>query len=276
MQLFAKKLSGERIFVISAEKQQDYFCEECGGILHVRSGAHRQPHFYHLSPPTICLQHTKSLEHIQTQLYLQKQRAEGEILLEHPFPSIGRIADAAWIPYKCVFEIQCSPISTLEVQERTSDYAKEGWQVIWLLHEKRFNRSQRASRLDPVFQTIPHYFTNINASGQGFLYDQFSLWQEGWRTHKLHPLPFLLSPPIPVPSFPLSSLNFLQKRQSSWTLFLSGDLFTLSWQTPPSPYLQLALRLEKKLLQSWMRQLLAGCKEMYLQILHTLLDAFAK
>lgn len=276
MQLFARTLSGTRVSLASAEKQRDYFCEECGGVLHIRSGAHRQPHFFHLSPPVSCHQHAKSLPHIQTQLYLQQQLPPGELFLEHRFPHIGRIADAAWIPYQCVFEVQCSPISREEVLSRMSDYAKEGWHVIWLLHERRFNRAKGASRLDPVFQTIPHYFTNIDERGKGYLYDQFAVWKDRWRTHKLHPLPLLFSSPKPFPSFPTPPLHLLQKRQASWPIFLPGDLFTLSCQTPLSPYLQAALQNEKHTSQSRFLRCWTWLKETYLQLLHSLLDQCAK
>lgn len=275
MQLFARTRSGARIFLSSAEKQCDYFCEECGGILHIRSGSHRQTHFYHLSPPVSCHQHSKSLPHIQTQLYLQRQLPQGEIFLEHRFPAIGRIADAAWIPYQCVFEIQCSPISREEVLSRNSDYGKEGWQVIWLLHEKRFNRSVRSSRLDPVFETLPHYFTSINAEGKGCLYDQFSIWRKGYRTHKLNPLPLALSPPQPFPSFPIPTLNLLKKRQSSWPIFLPGDLLSLLYRTPPSPYMQLALLYEQNASQTMILRAWFWIKQIYLKLLYLLLDQFA-
>ena len=275
MQLFARTLSGTRISLDSAEKQHDYFCEECGGVLHIRSGSHRQPHFYHLSPPSSCHQHAKSPTHIQTQLYLHRQLPQGELFLEHRFPTIGRIADAAWIPYKCVFEIQCSPISREEVLSRNADYAKEGWLVIWLLHDRRFNRSAKPSRLDPVFETLPHYFTNINAEGKGCLYDQFSIWKKGYRTHKLNPLPLVLSPPQPFPSFPIPALNLLKNRQSSWPIFLPGDLLSLFYQTPSSPYIQSAFLYEKNASRSILLRALLWIKQIYLKLLHHLLDQFA-
>src|SRR5690349_20431498 len=79
-----------------ANRQQDYFCPECEGVVRLRAGEQRLKHFYHLAKSAHCRQQKKSLEHIQTQRFIQERIGASRCQLEVPFPSIARIADAVW------------------------------------------------------------------------------------------------------------------------------------------------------------------------------------
>ncbi|MEM8728221.1 MAG: competence protein CoiA family protein, partial [Chlamydiota bacterium] len=72
------------------------------------------------------------------------QRAIGtalpQVILEKSFPEIHRIADVVYPPKKIIYEIQYSPITLKEVQQRNRDYATLGYTVIWILHDRHFNR----------------------------------------------------------------------------------------------------------------------------------------
>jgi competence protein CoiA len=65
---------------------------------------------------------------------------EGEITLERRFPDKNRIADAVWERHKIIFEIQCSSISEEEVKMRCFDYEDLGYQIVWILHDRKFNK----------------------------------------------------------------------------------------------------------------------------------------
>ena len=41
-----------------------------------------------------------------------------------------------------MFEIQCSPITAREIEERNSDYQSLGYQVIWILHDSLYNKGR--------------------------------------------------------------------------------------------------------------------------------------
>jgi len=171
MQLFAYDDQKKVISASHANKQIDYFCLECAGIVRRRGGIHRHTHFYHLSSGKSCRQNGKSMEHLQVQFAIRNKISEEECLLEHPFLTINRIADVVWKTKGIVFEIQCSPITAQEVKERNQDYQSQGFRVVWILHDKRFNQ-RRLSAAEQFLLDQPHYFTNMDEEGCGIIYDQ--------------------------------------------------------------------------------------------------------
>lgn len=180
MQLFALDHEGKIIFAKNAQKQQSYFCPECKGFVRVRGGIHRQIHFYHLEVSRDCRQSGKSLEHLNVQMYFLKYLPKNECFLEKRFPEINRIADVVWDPQQLIFEVQCSPISHEEVLGRNKDYQKLGYEVVWILHDQRFNQN-RPSAAEYFLHGLPHFFTNINEKGEGEIYDQLSFFKGGFR-----------------------------------------------------------------------------------------------
>lgn len=164
MQLFALNDAGEWISAAAALRQQDYNCPECHSRVRLRAGQYRHAHFFHLEEDRNCRQNGKSQEHLQAQFQLQQMIPE--IKLELPFPTIGRIADAAWEKEKIVFEIQCSPMSSTELKSRNRDYATLGWKTVWIFHENRYNR-KRLTAAEWAVRLEPHYFTNMNEEGEG-------------------------------------------------------------------------------------------------------------
>lgn len=180
MQLFALTIENEIVAASQAYKKQEYSCMECGKPVRLRGGEHRQDHFYHLKPDPACRQSQKSLTHLQVQWYLLNLLKGEDVRLERRFPEVSRIADVVWEDQKLVFEVQCSPISQIEVEERNRDYGSLGYRVVWILHERRFlKRNVTAAEL--WLQEHPHYFTNFNAEGEGEIYDQLHLIDKGLR-----------------------------------------------------------------------------------------------
>lgn len=209
-----------------AEKSKDYTCPECLSPVRVRGGPSRQFHFYHLSLPKQCHQHEKSQEHIQLQLKLLDLIASEDAQMECPFPEIKRIADVAWNSKKLVFEIQCSPISLEEVQCRMLDYVSIGYEVIWVLHDKQFNQ-KNLSAAESFLRNHPCYFTNIDETGYGIVYDQFEVLKDHQRLFKGPPLivsldlfarlPTMAPPDVALPQSVL-------RRFTNWKCYMQGDL----------------------------------------------------
>lgn len=162
------------ILAKEAIRQKNYRCPECLGIVRLRGGEQRQNHFYHLHRSPSCRQSQKSLPHLQTQLFVQSQFSGA--VLEKSFTQIGRIGDVCWEEGKLIFEIQCSPISLQEVRERNRDYEKLGYRVVWLLHDRRFNRF-RVSPAEKFLRGQTTFFANIDAAGRGIIYDQQELFR---------------------------------------------------------------------------------------------------
>ncbi len=183
VQLYALDCDGTKVHALKAHKQTNYTCLECGDPVRLRSGLLRRGHFFHLGSQRTCGLSHKSIEHIQVQEYLLQQFEESTCTLEKPFPRIARIADVVWETEKLIFEVQCSPISPEEIEARNKDYLSEGYTVIWIFHDKRFNK-RNVSAAEIFLRDEPYYYTNINKGGTGIIYDQFSSIQ-GNKKHKL-------------------------------------------------------------------------------------------
>lgn len=251
MQLYA--LEGTSPLVAGqAERRKNYICPECGALVRVRSGPHRQIHFYHPSRPKNCRQHQKSEEHLQLQLKLLRLIGAEQGQLECHFTSINRIADVAWHERKIIFEIQCSPISLEEVRARNRDYSNLGYQVIWILHTKQFNKS-RLSAAENYLRYTPCYYTDIDRTGNGMVYDQFEIIKEGRRLFKGPPLciPLIYIERLPETVPPdLVLPKSILVRLSGWKCYARGDLLhRLLCESHISESAKKMLTIETRLLQ---------------------------
>jgi competence protein CoiA len=227
MQLYAFDVNNRLIFSSHAQKQKNYTCPECKGVVRLRGGLQRQNHFFHQEAVRICRQSGKSGRHLAVQYFFLDCLPQEECVLEHSFPEIGRIADVVWLPQKIVFEIQCSFITAAEVQARNKDYASLGFRVVWILHDTRYNKPH-LSAMELYLADQPHYFTNMQQNGEGIIYDQFAILRQSRRLHQLPPLP------IDIRYLKQETLNkdeyFLEtikNRQIAWNGFFSGDLIDL-------------------------------------------------
>jgi competence protein CoiA len=252
MQLYAKESKNTLIFAGQAVKHKDYTCVECSQCVRLRSGLHRQPHFYHLRPNASCTQHGKSMTHLMLQCHLQKLLPHDDIQLECRFAAIGRIADVAWHSQKIIFEIQCSPITAEEINARNSDYASLGFQVIWILHDNRFNQ-WRISAAEHALTDQPHYFTNMDSKGKGIIYEQLSIAIHGIRKERSIKLPVnlaALQQTSGIPDDNLSSLpKMVLKKIGSSPMNFAGDtvhhcLEHIKKGAPLTEYLQNLVNME--------------------------------
>ncbi len=239
MQLYALGEKERVIRAAAARRGVDYRCLECGNLVHLRQGPHRQPHFYHLSTPTQCRQHGKSEEHLEVQRFIERSIGKGRSKLEHRFSEIDRIADVVWEERRLVFEVQCSPITAAEVKERCRDYASLGYEVVWIFHQRQFNR-RRVSAAEMVVRHHPYYFTDMDATGRGGIYSQYDRVVEGWRSERFNPLAVDVS----QPSYYKDNRSHVLLSQRSSSLYFAGDLIDLALHHPTAPYLQHAMTLE--------------------------------
>ncbi len=183
MQNYAFCSKGELTLATAASRGKDYSCPECRGVVRLRNGCLRSPHFYHLMPFSSCEPKGKSLTHLLIQLHIRDLLAPEEVWLEKSFPTHGRIADVVWPRKKLIFEVQCSPISPLELLKRNRDYQKLGYHVIWIFHDTYFNRS-RLTAAEAALKRQLYLFTNFNEEGQGMIYTQSALFHRGKRTRR--------------------------------------------------------------------------------------------
>lgn len=255
MQLYALDREKKLIFAGDALKQTDYFCLECESPVRRRGGLHRKDHFYHLEALRDCRQNGKTLEHLNVQFFCLQALPQGECVLEKRFPDINRIADVVWEPKKLIFEIQCSPISSNEVYERNQDYKKIGYEVVWILHDKRFNQ-KRLSGAEHFLYSSPHYFTNMTEEGKGEIYDQFSLIDRGLRLNRLKPLPIDIRQPKLVAYRTGNDhdvgLQLVRNRLQKSRLYFSNDLIDryFNQENKKDAYIAEAEKSEKEIVRA--------------------------
>jgi competence protein CoiA len=160
-----------------------YWCADCFAPVKRRSGKNRLPHFYHLKTAPSCRLYSKTEDHLLAQVQIQKAFPEGVIQLERPFIQISRIADVCLEKEKVIFEIQCSPMSEKEAAMRIRDYRSIGYEVIWLLDDKRYNR--RVIRpAEEYLRRQGSYYLRIERGLSSTIYDQFELFWENKRVKR--------------------------------------------------------------------------------------------
>lgn len=237
-------------------KQKNYLCPQCLNPVRLRSGPRRQPHFYHVRALPSCRQHQKSLPHLHLQLHLKSLIST--LYLEKSFPQIGRIADAVWEEKKLIFEVQCSPISYEEVMQRERDYAKEGYTVVWILEEKRFNKRILSAAENYLRSKICYFFGEIH------IYDQFEIIHASQRLFRGPKLAVDMCEPLEKPPF-LDPPRAISLRNSS--LIFRGDLCDRASKDPH----HLRMKLLERQFTKKRGRFLKNLKKRYLQLLHIFL-----
>jgi competence protein CoiA len=231
MQLYALDKSS-LVLASHATRDYAYICPECHGFVRKRGGERRQAHFYHMRRPASCRQHGKSLAHLQIQLHLKS--LIGSLSLEKKFPN--RIADACWSEEKIVFEVQCSPLSLQEAKKRSEDYLNLGYTPVWILHDRRYNRT----RLTPAEEYLRSRMTTFFTDGRNF-YDQFDVCQASRRLFRGPQILVNLALPQKKTLEPLFS--------RTWPLSFQGDLFHRTDKSTMSYFKKIEKRYQKQ--QRW-------------------------
>lgn len=108
----------------------------CGGPGHLRISKKGTQHFYH-AVDTGCNYEPESKEHLEIkyQIYQMCKSEQWETYVEFPAPDRTWISDVYAIKdgRKIVFEIQISPISPNDLEDRDKKYRNEGIESYWLL-----------------------------------------------------------------------------------------------------------------------------------------------
>ena len=223
MPLYALHLD-QLIHAEEAPDRGNYRCLECRNPMQVRQGRRRR-HFYHIKTTPSCRLYSKSEDHLLLQLQIQSLFPKGEIFLEHPFLSIGRMADACWERHQLIFEVQCSLMTKKESEERIKDYGSLGYKIVWLLDDRLFNRRYIRPAETFLRENICYYI-HYRKMDLSLFYDQFELLQEKKRLKKGSKVPVTLTSPRQMPKTlgqePLPQQ--ILSRNQSWPLFFEGDL----------------------------------------------------
>lgn len=168
------------IYAGHAEPGKVYWCLDCFGPVKRRKGKFPFYHFYHAQPAPTCRLYSKTEDHLLAQLQLRGQFPPGVLEIERPFIKINRVADILWENEKIVFEIQCSPLTEKEAEMRIRDYRSAGYEVVWLLDDKRYNKRVVRPAEDYLRRHSAYYVSIRNSE----YYDQFEIFSSGQRIKK--------------------------------------------------------------------------------------------
>ena len=153
----ARDEKGKLINALEKEpKKQDYYCPACGTSVRLRKGKNVRTHFAHTSIKQCDYYYeNESLEHLENKVALFNwARKDALVEMEYPIQELKQIADII-INKQLVIEVQCSPLSSKLLQERSNGYRNSGIQVLWLVGEKLWLK-ERLTKLQRDFL----YFSN--------------------------------------------------------------------------------------------------------------------
>lgn len=232
----------ECVFAADADPKASFHCLECRSPVKARRGAGRMPHFYHLQKSSRCHLYSKSEDHLLLQLQVQKLFLPDLIEIERPFLSIHRIADLIWEKEKTVFEIQCSRLDLLEAQKRIVDYRKAGYEVVWLLDDRIFNKAL-IRPAEEFLRSQSAYFFSFERTGFSHVYDQLEIVIGKKRRKKGRPLTVELSKPQSKPNleWPPNLPSQIQERIANSKRYFRGDLLHRAVRSAIDPSTALAL-----------------------------------
>lgn len=236
------------VFAADAILGVSYKCLECRAPVKPRRGKDRIPHFYHLQTASRCYLHSKSENHLLLQLQLQKRFFPETIEIEHPFFSIHRIADLVWFKEKIIFEIQCSTLDLSEAKQRVIDYGRAGYEVVWLLDDRIFNK-RFVRPAEEFYRSCCCYFFSFVRSGFSLIYDQMEIIINRKRCKKGCPLIVDLQHIHRTPSleWPSDLPEQIARRTTALERYFRGDIVHKAIQAAIFPSIALALR-------SWKQQ----------------------
>ncbi|HEY4255416.1 MAG TPA: competence protein CoiA family protein [Chlamydiales bacterium] len=231
------------VHAADAQERRTYRCSGCAKPVRLRKGPFKIPHFYHLSLSPSCRLYSKSQDHLLAQLAIQQLLPAGETVLEKPFLDVLRVADLVWEPQRLIFEIQCSQLSLKEAERRVSDYGTAGYQVVWILDDRIFNRRSLRPAEAELRQMFCYYAT-LRKQALPIFYDQFELFFRSERLKKGQRLKVRLNAPHSFPSISFEKERFpsqIQTRAFLGQLYFEGDLLHKALLAAAIPALAFAM-----------------------------------
>jgi competence protein CoiA len=190
MQYFAINLNDQKIQAHMAQKGENYICPDCKAPVRKRVSRGGKAHFFHLANRKTCAHAKKSEAHLSIQENILNIFGAEKAILEHRFEKIQRIADVAVLSEGLIFEIQCSKISIQEIESRERDYTSLGLQVVWVLHDKVFNKKMISPAEKRLRDGICYY------SNEKMIYDQLEILKRRKRIYRSIPHPIDIKTPL--------------------------------------------------------------------------------
>lgn len=129
---------------ISKFENENWYCPACASKLALKIGTKVRSHFSHRRN-SLCLSYSEgeTEEHLRGKSLLVKwcEEAGLDYKLEAYLPELSQRPDLL-LGDKVVIEFQCSTLPLARFLERTTNYLKHGYQVIWIMGKKLWVRSK--------------------------------------------------------------------------------------------------------------------------------------
>ena len=116
------------------EKENEFYCPACHSPVYLKNGPVKMAHFAHASLKNCkAWSENESAQHLGLKKELYDWFAKSEqVKLEVYLPELQQTPDLL-VNEKIAIEIQCSSLSLQRLAERTKNYHKHGYKVIWLM-----------------------------------------------------------------------------------------------------------------------------------------------
>lgn len=154
-------------------KSKSYFCPACNHPVRIKNGKVKLPHFSHYNKNT-CSTYSEgeTLEHLALKEVFAKwcEKESIEYELEKYLPALNQRPDL--LIGNIALEIQCSPLSTQRLIERTQNYQQHGYIPIWICGKKLFSKRQA---LNELTKNLCYYSDELG----------FYLWVADWENEEL-------------------------------------------------------------------------------------------
>lgn len=160
--LIAVNEKNERVNILDEEVNNlvgSFYCPACQSEVRVRKCIKKQSHFYHLSRKNCdAWSENESEQHLNLKKAIYKWlKKDGEqVEMEYYLQELKQTPDLL-INRKIAIEIQCSHLSIERLFERTKNYHKYGYQVIWMMGKDLWLKSN----MTLLQENLMYYSKNI-------------------------------------------------------------------------------------------------------------------
>lgn len=119
--------------MLAMRKRYTFYCPDCGGVVLLKIGDIKIPHFAHKSLSACGSSEPESSIHLLGKILLHQFFIDKKIPaeIETYLPTIRQRADI-FVNRRTAVEFQCSPISASNVSKRSSAYSGQGFEFVWI------------------------------------------------------------------------------------------------------------------------------------------------
>ncbi|MBB1062378.1 competence protein CoiA [Limosilactobacillus fastidiosus] len=210
--MLVAKSNDQFVNAFNANKREEYYCPECGEQLILKKGKCKVAHFAHGVNSKCQLQKGESYEHLlgKQQIFEWARQNNWYPELEVYISSLKQRADVLLNVQgrQVAIEFQCSPLSLIDLQERTRGYEKLGIKCYWFLgspYELKIHQRQTQKFIQLLNNRYRLIFWNIKSAA--IKIENATIWEQRLNLRQINKNYRTLHQLI---SLPETKMNFLR------------------------------------------------------------------